>query len=440
MPRNIPLFLTTLLSVVLCSSCSTLPAMQGRVRRLVAQGEAEQASLVFKRASSGYGRNHELLFFLDRGMVNHYAGHYEESIQDFERAKELYETLFTQSISKKALTWIWNDYAQPYRGEDFERAMLNLFQAMNFVALGKIDEALVEARNVELLLRRFNQQYGEQANVYKDDAFVRFLMGILYESTGRSYDVNDAFVSYRTALEVYGGDYAKFYDLKAPLLLKENLLSATQWMGAADLKQYQSAFPDVPVKSMAERGDSAQVYVILYRRMIANKVQSTIFLPGIDGYLTRISFPKYRNVFQSSKEMALEAKNIEGKIFRSEFQQAEDLNAIAKKNLEDRRLRIAAKAVVRPVAKQLVFEGIEDKIHEKAGDTAGELVRYAGMAYVAFSEEADTRSWETLPAEIRVARLILDAGTYEFFVEGERIGSLTVTSGDQKFLIHWTMK
>ncbi len=414
--------------------------MQGRVRRLVAQGEAEQAVLVFKRASSGYGRNHELLFFLDRGMVNHYAGRYTESIQDFEHAKGLYETLFTQSISKKALTWIWNDYAQPYRGEDFERAMLNLFQAMNFVALGKIDEALVEARNVDLILRRFNQQYGEQANVYKDDAFVRFLMGILYESTGRSYDVNDAFVSYRTALEIYEGDYATFYDLKAPLLLKENLLSVSQWMGTSDLKQYQSVLSDVSVKSMAERGDSAQVYVILYRRMIANKVQSTIFLPGIDGYLTRISFPKYRNVFQSSKEMVLEAKNVQGEVFRSEFQQAEDLNVIAKKNLEDRRLRIAAKAVVRPVAKQLVFEKIEDKIHEKAGDTAGELVRYAGMAYVAFSEEADTRSWETLPAEIRVARLILDAGTYEFFVEGERIGSLAVMPGDQRFLTHWTMK
>ncbi|HSA31279.1 MAG TPA: hypothetical protein P5160_05695 [Candidatus Omnitrophota bacterium] len=410
------------------------------MRRLVAQGEAEQAVLVFKRASSGYGRNHELLFFLDRGMVNHYAGRYTESIQDFEHAKGLYETLFTQSISKKALTWIWNDYAQPYRGEDFERAMLNLFQAMNFVALGKIDEALVEARNVDLILRRFNQQYGEQANVYKDDAFVRFLMGILYESTGRSYDVNDAFVSYRTALEIYEGDYATFYDLKAPLLLKENLLSVSQWMGTSDLKQYQSVLSDVSVKSMAERGDSAQVYVILYRRMIANKVQSTIFLPGIDGYLTRISFPKYRNVFQSSKEMVLEAKNVQGEVFRSEFQQAEDLNVIAKKNLEDRRLRIAAKAVVRPVAKQLVFEKIEDKIHEKAGDTAGELVRYAGMAYVAFSEEADTRSWETLPAEIRVARLILDAGTYEFFVEGERIGSLAVMPGDQRFLTHWTMK
>ncbi len=423
-----------------CSSCATLPPMQSRVRRLVAQGDLEQAVLAFQRVPEGYGRNNELLSLLDRAMVSHYAGRYEASIQDFEQAKILYEEMFTRSLSKQALTWIWNDYAQPYRGEDFERAMINLFQAMNFVALGKIDEALVEARNVDLILKRFNQQYGDQANVYKEDAFVRFLMAILYESTGRGYDTNDAFIFYRQSLELYAGDYAKFYNLKAPVLLKENLLSAARWMGSAEVARYQQMFPEVRLWSREERQRSAEVYVVLYRRMIANKVQSSIFLPGIDGYITRISFPKYRNVFQSEKEMMLEAKGPNGNVLNVPFEQAEDLNAIAKKNLEDRKIRIAAKAVVRPLAKQLVFKGIEDKINEKAGSPAGELAHYAGMAYIAFSEEADTRSWETLPAEIRVARLLLEPGTYEMSVDGELIETVIVVQGQKKFLIHWTMK
>ena len=421
MPRRRIPFLTAFIFVLACTSCTTLPPMQNRVRRLIAQGDIEQAALTFERVPDGYGRNNELLSVLDRGLVNHYARRYEESIRDFERAKDIYEALFTRSLTQQSLIWIWNDYAQPYRGEDFERAMVNLFQAMNFVALGKIDEALVEARNVDLILKRFNQQYGDQANVYKEDAFVRFLMGILYESTGRSYDTNDAFIFYRQALEVYEQDYAKFYGLKAPALLKENLLSVSQWMGSTEFAQYQKKFPEIPAQSLEERRAYAEVYVVLYRRMVANKVQSSIFLPGIDGYLTRISFPKYRNVFQSDKDMTLEARGPEGKIVKARFEQAEDINAIAKKNLEDRKIRIAAKAVVRPVAKQLVFEQIEDKIHEKAGSTAGDLAHYAGMAYVAFSEEADTRSWETLPAEIRVARLLLDPGTYEIFVEGELV-------------------
>ncbi len=429
-------------SVVLClvcglGGCAGLPAMQQRVRRLAAQGEMRQASLAFDRSGQGYGSKNQLLAALDRGLVRHYAGDYVRSIDDFEEAKKIYDSLYTRSISEQALAWVWNDLTQPYRGEDFERAMMNVFQAMNFLMLGKKDEALVEARNVYYVLERFNQNYGGKKNDYHDDAFVQWLMGLIYESTGRGHDLNEAFRLYQRAVQVYEQQYRPHYGLDVPLALKENILSLADWMGPIERAQYQTRFPLIPFKTVYERAVKAELYCIVYRRQIAGKIPASLVLPGTDGYVVRVSFPRYRKTFGLEPGLTLTAR-ADGIEKGALLERAEDLTAVARKTLENRQARIVATAVVRPALKQLVFEAVEDRVHDKAGKEAGELFRYAASSYIVYSEQADTRGWDTLPAEIWVGRLELEPGTYNLFIGNDPAGTVTVSAGERKFLSRWT--
>ncbi|GAF99605.1 unnamed protein product, partial [marine sediment metagenome] len=84
-------------------------------------------------------------------------------------------------------------------------AMVNLFMALNYVGMGNWEGALVEARKVDNKLSVINSKYEEEKkNVYKEDGFIRFLMGALYEAEG---EINDAFISYRKAEEIYRSAY-----------------------------------------------------------------------------------------------------------------------------------------------------------------------------------------------------------------------------------------
>src|SRR3990167_11162667 len=108
--------------------------------------------------------------------------------------------------------------------------MINIFQALNYCMVGDLDEALVEARQVDSKLSSINNRYkpGEK-NAYKEDAFARLFMGIIYEASNTPEDMNNAFISYRKALEIYETDFQENYDVSTPSLLKENLLAAADY-------------------------------------------------------------------------------------------------------------------------------------------------------------------------------------------------------------------
>lgn len=420
-------------------SCVMISAVEGRVKNLAARGEFDYAAQVFSRMDHGaYGKNNRLLEALDRGMIFHYAGNYRASIAAFENAKRIYDELYTESLSAIAVSWLWNDAALPYAGEDFERAMINAVQALNFIALEEYDEALVEARNAASVLALINDRYApDQRNVYADDAFVRLLMGILYESFGEGQDMNNAFLSYRKAFQIYDTNYSLNYGVSAPLFLKEKLLLSSQWMGNQEYRFYQEKFSDIDAPRLKQDARNADVFLILYRGQIVNKVASSILLPGMDGFLTRVSFPKYRKAMRGKISAAFSAQNSSGEILKGPVFKVQDLDEIAKKNLAGRRARILAKAVARPVTKQLMLESLEDQLRDQAGGEAADLLHYAGNFYLLYSEQADLRGWETLPSEIFLGRLSVPPGEYRFFVNDDPAGSFRVLAGDKKFIMHW---
>lgn len=421
--------------VIFLYSCASSPMIQPRINSLVAAERFDLALSNLASQQSAYGPRNELLYHLDFGLVLHYAGRYHESILAFERAKRIYDRLYTISLSNYASTWLVNDNRAPYRGEDFERALVNVFQALNFSALGQWEDSLVEARDVDARLRLVNRQYPPEArNVYKEDAFVRLLMGLVYESSGTREGLNDAFISYGKAWDIYSSDYREHYNLEAPDVLKR------QWAGVARRLGWEDRLPGEISPFLKKRDGRleegmARVVVVHYRGMSPVKHQVSIPVPLPNGNIARLAFPKFTERIYSEKDLWVMVRDDRGAETKALTELAQDINQIAKENLRNRQVRVIAKAVLRQAGKQVAIDSIERVARQERGNTAGFVAKVAGNFYAYFSEHPDLRSWQTLPAEIRLVVLDVVPGTYDVLGDDVEIKKgLTLRAGQTEFL------
>jgi hypothetical protein len=329
--------------------------------------------------------------------------------------------------------------------------MINVISALNYVYLGQWDDALVEARKVDHKLTLFNDKY-DKKNVYKQDALAQYLSGILYEAKG---EVNDAFISYRKADEAYE-DYHKNYATPMPPTLPADLLRTTAALGfTEEHEDYLKQFPDTRWITEKELQSQSELIFISYTGRSPVKEEYFITAPIPDGrggtYLLRVALPKFVPLPDKvgTAEVHLipeEGEAASGGAISQRVFLAEDITAIAKKNLEDRIGRITAKAIARATAKYMASRAIRNATAQGKGNEAlaGFLAEVGTNIYSLASEHADKRSWRTLPDRIQIARLTAPPGKYSVAVEYyDRAGGLierktfpemTLKAGEKRFL------
>jgi hypothetical protein len=359
------------------------------------------------------------------------------------------EELYTKSISKEAASFLISDNTIPYRGEDFEMAMVNLFMALNYVGLGSWEDALVEARKVDNKLSVINSQYEvEERNVYKEDGFIRFLMGALYEAGG---EINDAFISYRKAEEIYRSDYLPNYGVRPPTFLIANLLTSAHAMGFnEEMAEIQRQYPDLASIGSADKMEMAEIFFIHYNGLGPEKVEKHFLVPMPDKFIVKIAYPVFRKRGYriSHGEITLRNRGSD-RSYRFPTVLMENIASIAITNLKNRINRIKAKAIARATIKYLASKGAEKVAKDQGGELLGLLVKATANVASHVTEQADVRQWRLLPAEIRVGRTVIPAGEYsgkiEFvdsggsFISSREIALFSVKEEEKRFFIHRTL-
>jgi len=443
---------SALASVLLVSGLTALsgcgPPVQQYVQvdNLLSRQQYAEADAVIVKYKSGYGERNAVLYYFDRGMMLHLAGQYAESNQFLAQAEDRIDQLYTKSVTAEGGAMLVNDNTLPYEGEDFEKVMINVIAALNYVYLGQWDDALVEARKVDHKLDLFNDQY-EKKNVYKRDALAQYLSGILYEAKG---EVNDAFISYRKAFEAYG-DYRKSYATPMPPPLPADLLRTTAALGFTEEHQeYLKQFPDTRWLTEKELQSQSELIFISYtgRSPVKEDYFITAPVPDVRGgtYLLRVALPKFVPLPDKVGTAEVHLVPADGGAISQRVFLAEDITAIAKKNLEDRIGRITAKAIARATAKYLASRTIRNQMAQGKGNEAlaGFLADVGTNIYSVVSEQSDKRSWRTLPGEIQMARLAVPPGTYtlaiEYYdsagglIERKTFPAMTLKAGEKRFV------
>jgi hypothetical protein len=430
-------------------SCAPSIQHYPKINQYLLSGDYNSAYKVVQKSKDTYAERNAVLYYLDEGIIAHFAGRYRESNQSFFKAEFIMDELYTKSISKEAASFVISDNTVPYRGEDFERAMVNLFLALNYVGMGSWEDAVVEARKVDNKLNLINSRYEEgKKNVYKEDGFIRFLMGSLYELEG---EINDAFISYRKAEEIYGADYSINYGVFPPKILIENLLTSAHAMGfQEELSQVQKEYPDVTFIESGKKREMAEVYFIHYNGLVPEKVEEHFLVPMPDGFVMKIAYPKLiKKGFRITHGEITLRNLVSGQVNRFPTTLMEDIASIAVMNLDNRINRIKAKAIARATTKYLASSVASKAVEERHGALAGLLTKMtANIASVA-TEQADVRQWRLLPAEIRVGRRVVPPGKYsgkiEFIASGgfalssRQIAPFSVKKGEKRYFIYRTL-
>lgn len=328
-----------------------------------------------------YGERDRVLYWLDKGAVLHASRQYAASDAVLDQAELRIEELYTKSLSQAAGTILVNDATQDYAGEPHERALLYVLRALNYAYQHKVDDAVVEARKVTAFL----QGYGDrvQMKTYRDDGLAHLLSAMLFEDAGRH---DDARIS-RDAAERAYARYARDYQVPTPQF---GLGARAPGEGELVLLHYNGRVP--------LRGTKRTSVPVGRKKTVREMAKSD---DDEDQAQLPIALPTIVEQPYAIRSSAVEAS---GRTVPTVV--VEPVGAIAVKALEDSLPAIKARAVARATAKGGAYAAAE------AAGTGG-VVKGAGLSAAGAFEQADTRGWATLPAEIRMARVALPAGVHD---------------------------
>lgn len=381
---------------------SPYPDQLAKVQMAVDSGAGPQALMALKSKTQG---SDGLLYSLERGRLAQLLGQYDVSKGEFERVigvfdgKDLGPSITATGAASGLAAMVSNDNAIAYEGEPYERVMTHGFQALNYLGLGKPDDAEVELRRAADQQRDLANKYqGEIAKAKAEaaekkvpldtvsgqfagldeiagqvkssfqNAYVLYLSGAIWEARG---DGSRASVDYRQALEMY----------PANPLLKE----AVERVDGGRRK------PD------AKKG----TVVMLYEEGFApRKDEIKVPVPLLTGGLVTIAFPFY-HASSVSPYGGLAVADAQGKPV-AQAVVLTNFGALAARALKEK----VPGMLVRQTARALV----KHQIQKQAGDSFGPLGQIAGNIYNFASESADRRSWLMLPAYAAGTRLELPEG------------------------------
>ncbi|WPU95025.1 hypothetical protein SNE25_05745 [Mucilaginibacter sabulilitoris] len=392
-----------------------------------AETELDKNSLIQKP------RN-KLLYLMEKGRIAHLNGDYQNSNKYFNDADQMLDQGLT-SATDEAVGVLVNPMEQRYKGEDFEKFMIHYYKALNYQYLHNTEDAIVEARRITLQAQEQGDKFNNKEKRYSNDAFSLMLQGMLYESNN---DVNNAFISYRNAAEIYLAAPDKtYYGTTMPLGLQEDVIRTALLNGfTTEADQFEKTFgisyePQKPAEGgelifFWENGRApVKTQVDLFFSLIRNNNGDLFFTDAAGGLVIpfnyggdrnrvnlksfeslRVAWPKYiaQTPFYSSAVITSNQDKIP-------FEKAEDINELAFKTLQQRTLNEMGKVLSRLAVKKIAEYSV--RASAKSDGKTNSLLEglgYGIQLYSLLSEKADTRNWQTLPANISYARIPLQKG------------------------------
>lgn len=321
-----------------------------------------------------------VLYFLDKAILLRMQGDFSASNAALEEAKSIADQTTAISLREQAGAFSINDSQRSYAFSDFEQALVYCIKSINYLELRQVREARVEV----LQLTEWLKQH-EKIKL----PFARYLSGLVFEFNN---EADEALIAYRQAYEEY-----RQLQQAVPLILQQDLLRLTDYLHISDEHQhYLSEFGKIDWLTQEQFKQSIAVTVLVFNGLIPRKHSQEIAIQSpSDGQIHRISVPFYEKRFAPVTRFSVAyTKNTQ----TSELLAALDEHAA--KALEEDMPAIVARTIART--------GVKNKLMNEAADQNPMLGLALNVATFV-TETADTRGWYTLPQQMLINRVLLDA-------------------------------
>ncbi len=352
-----------------------------------------------------YEAKDRVVYYLDEGMLAHFAGAYTESAESLQSAERAISENFTKSVTTEVSSYLVNDNVLEYAGEDYEDVYLNAFNALNYFHSGSTDGALVEIRRVDNKLKGIATKYGtattnaQKASLDKsseipydkeamtsrftNSALARYLSMLFYRSEGRFDDAR------------IDRDQVKLAFANQPFV-------------------YSFALPPSLDDELSVPKGKARLNFISFNGMSPVKHESVTRIRISHDNWIKISLPV---IFRRPSEIArTEVKFDSGET--TDLALIEDLSAVAEETFRQKAGFIYFKTIVRSIAKTTTSAVMDEASDQASGDAAlllG-LLSLGTQIYAEASEQADLRMSRYFPSQALVGGINLAPGSYSFTV------------------------
>lgn len=369
-----------------------------------------------------YGQKERLLFYLDKGIIQYYNSEHEASIDNLETADRYMEELFTRSISQAALSYLLDDNIIDYYGEVYENLYLNIFKALNFINMNRFEDAYVEINRVNDKLKELEVKYGSYIDNLNqsEDSKIKI--------DAKSFNFSSSVLAHYLSYIVYRADRDPDYSR----ISHEKMVQA--WQAHPDV--YNFAQPECIQSPPKVSGQFLNVIAFTgtapYKKAVGAKIttyddaigisalEAPVALPNIpfpgskEGYHFKFAFPVIRNNPSNVDRIDV---LINGRK-TGQLELLEDMGNVAVKTFETRRNIIYLKTVVRTVLKGLASAEAKKKLKKevKADKFWGAILDAAVDIGVDATENADLRSWRTMPQKCYVGEFDITSGQHDIEV------------------------
>ena len=428
--------IAVVLLMFLLFSCASYNNRIGNYYEQVVNNQYEKAYTSLDHNKLLNRKRNRLLYLFEKGKMAHLLKQYDSSNLYFNEADLFIEDART-SVKDVALGTLLNPMMETYKGEDFEKFMVHYYKALNYLSLGQSNEAMVEARRISLTSYAQQDKTGNNANRYSDDAFSLMLQGIIYEQSG---DMNNAFISYRNATDLFLKNNKTWYGVGLPDQLKQDVLRTAAANGFLDeVQRYSQLLNTTPQAAQKSPGGEL---IIFWENGLApvKQEQNLIFAlnkNGVGDFIftdetgsvnvpfifdnnlnkdnikaeelrsLRVAFPKYleQPLFYTGGSVSVNNTSYS-------FENAENINDLAFATLKERFLKEMTKTLSRLAIKKLAEAAARPKKDDK-NKNEKEAMALAIQMFSMASEKADTRNWQSLPHTILYTRIPLQKGANE---------------------------
>lgn len=394
--------------------------------------EAKNILDINKKKLTKKARN-KVLYDLNYATTALYLGDNHTSIEYFKKADD-YNESYSKNFGTEALSFITNPSVKPYKMEYFECVLLHFYQALNFIQINDYESAMVECRKMNLELNKQADDFKDLDKPrYSQDAFGHYLMGILYEIT-KNY--NDAFIAYRNAIEIYENNYKKLFATNTPSYLKQALIRSAYKTGFIDeVHRLEKLYE---YKYFKEPENKGRLIVFVLEGLSPIKSETIISFTGVkseggslsfvsdDGVFSfpiffdlctdserntlndlrffKLALPKYSN--RSRKCPQNSSIIIDNSLHN--IYNVEDIEKIAHQSLQDRIWKELGSSIIRVALKNAVSKYASEK---------NEYVGFLLDITNAITEKADTRNWQTIPAQIKILDIPINEGQHSIMYQ-----------------------
>jgi uncharacterized protein len=339
-------------------------------------GKPDQAIEVLADPDDVSSRD-RLLYFMDRGLILHHLGMYEESTHSLLSAVGLMEEQDRISIGQQVTSLVTTEWATDYKGEYAERLLVHTYLIMNYLIMGLYDDALVESKQALKIYDRYPE-------ACREDYFTRTLIAQCFEMSG---DFNGAYIEYKKLVQA----------MPDPSPVAPKLYAIGKQLGFDDeIESYSQYAPDAQAEAVGGQNTS-ELIVFVSQGLSPIKIPQNIVLPPS----IRFSFSTYsdRSHYYNPPEIRMSSEAGKVRMVTT------DVGQVLKDSLQERLTQIIVKETARVAAKEAIAQSVKD-------DDAEILVR----AVLFLLEQPDTRCWETLPGYLTMIRIPVAAGQHQFSI------------------------